>query len=301
MGNAALDAAISAAVKDAVDGNPAPDLKDEGTAPAAEATPDGTVAPPDSKESSTPVEPTGPAFDADEVAKFEARFGVDLSVLPDDATKAQFMAEALETNKTISKLQRENAELKKAADTPPPAAPAAPAPETVDVSKLSDEQIAQALGIEFSQADERDYREIASTRLLLEQADRLERLEQGVTTATVASEWERALDRLENQFGAMPEGQSRADLVAWANEQGVSNPEAAYWAAVGPIRTSVAQALNKQLVELKTASKKGATTPRPKTSAETAEKLQSKDVKSAIKEAFEKSQAELGITLPKWD
>lgn len=279
---------VSAAIADALAAkNAAADAsKDEGTGAKLEATPVKTDAKPASTGADNEVKTEGKEVPS-------SLFGVDLSVLPDDATREKFISEFMETNKTIGKLQRENADLRKAPEPTPAPAPVA---EAVDVSKLTDEQIAAALGINPAEADERDMREIALTRSLLEQADRLERLEKGVTQDSRSRAWDKSFDALERQFGVLPEDTSREEVFAWAAEQGIASAEAAYWAAVGPVRAAVSQALSKQIVELKTTSKKGATTLRPATSADVDEaRLTSTNVKDAIKEAFEKSRAELGI------
>jgi hypothetical protein len=227
-------------------------------------------------------------------------FGVDLSILPDDETRAKFIAEFREANKTIGKLQRDNAELRKQEVTPPAPPAPAPAPEIVEVSKLTDEQIAEALGInlEASDSPERDQREIALTRTLLEMQERQEKLESNIASTTAATTWDKAFDDLEKRYGVLPEEMPRAEVFGWAAEQRITSPEAAYWAAVGPIRAAVASALQQHVVKLKTASKKGATTPRPTSSADVDEnRLQSKNVKDGIKEAFEKAREALGVTL----
>lgn len=238
---------------------------------------------------------------APDIEAFKAAWGVDLSALPDAAAQAKFVAEWTETQKTIAKLQREKAEAVKAAEAAAPAA-VPDAEETVDVSKLSDEQLAEALGINWADADERDRREIAYSRTILEQDQRMKRLEDSFQSTTTQTTWDKALDALETQFGKLVEGQSREDLFAWAQENNVANPEAAYWAAQGPVRSAVAAQLQDRIVELRTDGKKAATTPRPKTTAavETGA-LESKTIKSAIKEAFEKAQTTLGVQLAEHD
>jgi hypothetical protein len=283
-----VNAAIAAALTPGSETKP----EDTGTPPeVTEQKPESTPSP---KEVGGEVKPEPKQDDVP-----TSVFGVDLSILPDDETRAKFIAEFREANKTIGKLQRDNAELRKQEVTPPAPPAPAPAPETVEVSKLTDEQIAEALGInlEASDSPERDQREIALTRTLLEMQERQERLESNITSTTTAASWDKAFDALEKSYGVLPEEMPRAEVFGWAAEQGITSPEAAYWAAVGPVRAAVANALQQRIVELKTASKKGATTPRPTTSAEVGERLQSKNVKDGIKEAFEKAREALGVTL----
>ncbi len=283
-----VNAAIAAAMGDSP---PAPDTKVEGTV-KTETPPEGKEKTPGSTEVGSEVET------AAEIDAFKTKWGVDLSALPDDDSRAKFVKEFEETNKTIGKLQRENAALKKTAE-PPSSPPAPPASETTD-AQLTDEQLAEALGIDLETSDspERDQREIALTRMILDQEARFERLEKGVTASTSERVWTKAFDDLETRFGKLPGDMTREDIFGWADEQGITSPEAAYWAAVGPVRATVAQALEKRIIELKTASKKSATSLRPTTSANVEEnQLKSKTVREGIKEAFEKARLQLGIEL----
>lgn len=288
MSNEALRAAVAAAVPEAqaaleapaapegVEGTPA---KGEATTPAGEATPT-------SKEVGSEVVTEVP----------QTLFGLDLSVLPDDEARQKFIDEFTETNKTIGKLQREKAEALaavEAAKTPPVASE-----PTVEVSSITDAQIAQALGINLEESIDpaRDQRDIALTRTLLEQEERLAKMESSVQSSTQSSTWDKAFSALEASFGPLPEDTTREDVLAYARENGIASPEAAYWAAVGPIRATVASALEKRLSELKTSGKKGATTVRPSGSVGVDEaKLTSTNVKDAMKEAFEKARVSLGI------
>lgn len=280
---------VSAAIKAALTEPEGSEVED--TAPAAEVPAKESEGAPDSQEVKDNVEPEPKPVPT-------SVFGVDLTVLPDDEARQKFIDEFQEANKTINKLQREVAELKKEPSAPTPAPE--PESELVDVSQLTDEQIADALGINLSLSDspERDQREVALTRTLLEMQQKQEKLEKGFADRVQVTTWEQSFDDLEIRYGTLPEGMTRDDVRGWAAEQGISQPEAAYWAAVGPVRTAVTQALQAKVVELKTSKKKAATTPRPKTSADVdPNRLQSKTVKAGIKEAFELARQELGITL----
>ena len=259
----------------------------EGTPVKGEATPNTDGETPTSQEVGSEVVTDAP----------QTLFGLDLSVLPDDESRATFVREFEETNKTIGKLQREKAEAVAAAEAARQATPVAPEP-VVDVSQITDQQIAQAIGIDLenSMDPERDQREVSLTRTLLEQEDRLAKMEAGYQSSSQAAIWNSSLDTLVDQYGALPEDTTKADVLSWAGEQGITSPEAAYWAAVGPIRASAASALEKRLGELKTSGKKGASTPRPKGSAPVDEnKLVSTNVRDGVKEAFEKARKALGI------
>lgn len=281
----ALDDAVAASVKSQREGA-------EGT-PTGEATapPEGTA--PASQEVGSEVE-----HQAEDLDAFKAQWGVDLSVLPDDEAQ-KFVAEWRESNKTIGKLQREKAEaLQKAEDARRAAeTPTAPEP-TVNVASLTDEQIASAIGInlESSIDPERDQREVALTRTLLEQQERLEKMEQGYQSTQTATKWDGALSALVAQHGQLPEDTTFADVLAYAQENGIASPEAAYWTAVGPIRAGVAKALEAKVSGLRTDGKKSASTIRPRGSANVDEaKLASTNVKDAVKEAFERARQAAGV------
>ena len=283
MANAKLASAVADAVTAVQDG----DKPDEGTAGN---TPPEAQADESKSDSGTSTEVVG---EVETESAPETLFGVDLSVLSDE-DRAKFVREFKETNKTINKLQREVAEAKKEEPQAPPAE-AAPAAETVDVSKLTDEQIAQALGLDPENMDERDVRDVALTRSLLEQQAKIDKLETSYSETARAATWGREFDALERDYGALPEGMTREDVTNWAAAQGITDPKAAYWAAVGPVRATVAAALQSRLVELRTSDKKSATTPRPRTSGNVEEKLQATNVKDAVGEAFRRAQKELGI------
>jgi len=281
---------------------PAPETPADGTAPAKG--PEAKAG----KEGETPVSQAvgteTPEADLKAIEAFQAQWKVDLSALPDDAAREKFITDFKETNKTISSLQREVAELrvaKEATPPTPPVAPAAPSDAVPDVSSLTDEQLAEALGFDLENSDspERDLRDVALVRQNLELAQRLERLESSTSTDLTNRTWTQALDRLESDFGPLPEGIERADLLAVAAKEGIASPEAAYWAVQGPIRATVASALETRLIELRTDQKRAASgAPRPRTDAPVDEgKLTSTNVKDGIKEAFEKARAALGVDL----
>lgn len=288
MSNTKLAAAVAAAVPAAqADMENADDAKTpEGTAAQ---TPEAT----DDKAKSNSGTSTEVSSDVETKDVPDTLFGVDLSVLPDDETRAKFVAEFQETNKTINKLQREVAEAK--VEPPAPQAPAPEVEQQVDVSKLTDEQIAQALGLDPENMDERDVRDIALTRSLLEQQAKLDKLETSYSETARAATWGRALEELERDFGALPEGMTREDVMGWAKTQGIPDPKAAYWAAVGPVRATVTAALQQRMVELRSTDKRSATTPRPQGSQGVEETLKATTVKDAVGEAFRRAQKELGI------
>lgn len=283
----ATNDAIAASVASSLDGEASSEAAGKGT-PSGEATPTTNEETPNSTEVGSDVVTEAP----------QTLFGLDLSVLPDDEARATFVREFEETNKTIGKLQREKAEAIAAAEAARAAnTPAAPE-LTVDVSQITDQQIGLAIGIDLenSMDPERDQREISLTRTLLEQEDRLAKMEAGYQKSSQQTTWNQSLGALVEKFGDLPGDTTVADVISWAGEQGITSPEAAYWAAVGPIKASAASALEQRLAALKTDGKKGASTPRPKGSAPVDEnKLVSTNVRDGVKEAFEKARKALGI------
>lgn len=225
-------------------------------------------------------------------------FGVDLSNL-DDATRAEFVREWTEQNKIISKSQREAAETKKELEAVRSTAPTVqPAPaDEPDVTQLSDEELAEALGLDLENAIDPQAAKLnlALTRKVLELTSKVENVQATATESAQASTWKSALDTLEARFGELPV--DRETLVANAKARGIADPEAAFWVEMGPVRQSLVEALDKKLGNKLKGAKKAATTPRPKTSAAVEPAaLTSKNAKDAVKEAFERAMAEKGMT-----
>lgn len=288
MAKGDLAKAVAEAVTESQEGS-AGEANDEGTG-APEATSQAEAAAATPKQDGNEVATSTEREDYD---AFKAQYGVDLSVLPDDDSRDKFITEFRETNKTINQLQRKNAELEKAQEAPP--APPQPEPVEEAPAEFTDAQIAGALGIDIENADDRDMREIGLTRTLLETQATVEKLQKGFTETSQRATWTEQLSDLQGQFGPLPEGVSVKDVIAFAGDQGIASPEAAYWAAVGPVRAAVSARLNEQLVQLRTSTKKAGTTIRPGAAAETEGKLQATNVKDAIKEAFEGARARMGV------
>ncbi len=287
MAKGDLAKAVAEAASESIEGS-ASESSSEGTE-KSEAQGEKEVAAADSKQVGTEVEPTDPAV----YKTFGDQYKVDLSLLPDDEARNVFIEEFRETNKTINKLQRENAELKKAPQQEAPPTP--PQPEPDEAPTFTDLDIAQALGIDIENADDRDLREIGLTRTALENQSRMEKLEAKFQDTSQRATWTDALSELQSNFGSLPDDVSIKDVIAYARDEGIASPEAAYWAAVGPVRAAVSARLSEQLVQLRTTTKKAGTSLRPGGAAKTEEKLQATNVKDAIKEAFEGARAQLGV------
>ena len=295
MANPALASAVAEALaaEPLAGGNPPEDETPEGTAEAEAPDGESEGTPPGSAEVGAEVESEG---SEEEIPT--SLFGVDLSTLPDDAARKEFIHEWREQNKTISKLQREKAELAKAQEeTPPAPPPAQEAPEPVDVSSLTDEALAEVLGLDLENSLDPQAAKaaLALARGFLDLKGQVDGLTTKTTVAEVQHRWDSQLNDLEQRFGELPV--ERAELLEWAADNGITDPEAAYWTITGPIRAQVAEALTKKLGDTRRSGKQAASTPRPKSSAPvTGARLESKTVKDAVKEGLEKSMAELGIS-----
>jgi len=293
---ATLDGRVAEAAKEAMtelglaenkDGEIVPTGTASGT-PDPEAGKAGEPSPPGSTGGKGEVEP-GTTGDGEPVP--ETMFGVDLSALPEPEREV-FIREWTEQNKHINKLQREKAELAKAGEKAPEPKSAEPElPETI-----SDEVLAQALHLDLEDADDARLAErlIPLARMNLEMKQQLEATTSTVNIDAEARFWNGELDKLEKRFGDLPV--TRTELLEEAAERGIADPEAAYWAAVGPIRVSVSEALNKQLQAARKTGKQQAATPRPKSSVPTqAKALESKTTKAAVLEAAKLAAEELGF------
>lgn len=276
-----LNDAIADAVNASLDGK-APEGEEESTADKVEATTPPKEETPGSTEVSEEVD-TEPAGDVP-----SELFGVDLSRLPDE-DRAVFIREWTEQNKTISRLQREKAAASKNEEAPP-------AKETEpDVSQFSDEEIATALGLDPEDLDAPGVRaSIALARGYAELRGQVATVVETTKAAETRTTWDSKLAELEGRYGELPV--SHEQLQEWAKGEGVSDPEAAYWKAVGPIRFEVREMLDKRMKDVRTAGKKSATTPRPTSSTPTTDApLTSKDAKSAVAEAFRRAAQEKGF------
>lgn len=291
MSAQALADAVAAAAKGTGLAGPQPgDPAPEGTS-KDEATGDETPATPEPTGGTDDVDLTDDDEDEDEESDIPASvFGVDLSAL-DAKTREEFIREFTETNKTLARVQRENADLR--AGNPP--APAEEPDGVVDdtvTDLITDEELAVALGIDLenSAEPERDQREIALARGFLELKEVLDELRGTVVADRSGAAWDRKVSELVSEFGELPAG---VDL----RKTGLADPEAAYWAVVGPVRAQMSSELNKKLEAQRKAGKKAASTPRPKTSAPATDKLKSTDAKSAVRESLLRTIAKRGITL----
>jgi hypothetical protein len=291
MADGKLDAAIKEAFAEASEGATIEDDDDTDEGTAADEAPEADVEG-DESDSEAPSE-DGTDVDPREEDVPTSYFGTDLSGLP-AKERADIIRTYEEQNKLISQRNREEAEARKAEAAPTtPAAPAEPEQEP----ELSDEALAQALGLDLEDpSDARTARaSVPLARLVLDLKAQVAELSETGTVAAESAHWNGELDRLEAKFGELPV--PRVELLEQAAAKGIGDPESAYWAAVGPLRAQLAEEVSKRLSALRTDGKKAATTPRPRSSTPVeATRLEQTDTKLAVAEAAELAARELGIS-----
>ena len=252
-------------------------------APAAEAT-DGVTA--------------GVGSDADVPTEY---FGVDLSFIEDSAERAKWIHEFQERDTFINQLLRDKAE-GEGQTKPEPAQPQSqePAPQA-DKPDLSDEALAQALGLDLEDPYDAKLAAIAVplARQNLELQSKVEDLSSSDAVRETQVYWETSLDKLESQFGKLPV--DRLKFYEFAADNSIAEPADAYWRVVGPAKAEVMQAAQKKRVEVAealAAFKRQASGVRPSATVPGEDAgLQSKNTKDAVKEAMLKVQEKLGIDI----
>lgn len=297
MANTELRNAVAAAGLRAAGQDPeAP--ADEGTAPDAEATEAPAPESPSSEvgaqsdgetrvESETSEAPEGTDEAPDEY------MGVPLSGLSAEERRAVIDGYK-ERDTLINRLMRERAEADAA-----PAAPAEAPAESPD-EEFSDQAIAEALGLDLEDPYDLKLAQVAVplARKNLELEARVEK--QSSLTAAQQEEvrWTKALDALEAQpNGALPV--PREVLFQYALDNGIYDPNIAYWAIVGPTRTEVMADVERLRTREDRERRLGATTTRPRTGADVVDPpLKSKETKDAVAEAAQRAAKKLGFS---WD
>lgn len=288
-----LNAAIAAAVQ-------APAAPAEGTvapapeAPAPQAAQQGSEGEVVTEGSAAPPADGAQAPEATEENTPTDYFGVDLSALP-AAERAALIEQYKERDRTANIAQREAAELRKAqeAQTQPQ-----PVPPPADEGPVQFDDVTLAQALELNLEDEDDAH-VAKTalplaRALLEVRAEVDSLKSGFTTQTEAQRWQSAVEALQAEHGPLPV--DFTTFVENAAQRGISDPTAAYWAEVGPARAAIQADLNKRLIELRTEGKRGATTPRPRSSEAVVEApVQGTNTLDATEKAIRAAAAKLGV------
>lgn len=269
----------------------------EGTAPAEAPTPT-VVAAPSATGAVAEVEPVSteavvetPSAQAVEgTPAITDYYGYDLSDIPEEARQG-FVDELKERDTLINKLLRERAEAE--ANPPAPAAPVAPVAET----PLTDEDILIALGQDPEMLDESAARALVLLgRQLVETKAQVEQMAEQSAVQQTQFFWESSLDKLEAQYGKLPIAREGVGgLFEYAIKNVINDPSLAYWAVVGPTRAEVHTEVQK-LKGATAEAKRAAATLRPSAATDlSAVALESKDTKSATKEALDSILKAAGI------
>lgn len=294
-----LKAAIAEAMKPGDDEKDDPFAPDEDTAEEAEVTEgeDGDETPgeaPGSAEADVDTEVDGDESEGEATDDVPTEyFGVDLSSLPAEVRR-DIIAGYQERDKFIQSL------LQKKEETPETAAP--PAVDEPPAA-VTDEDLLAALGIDVENdpyAESAAKAALPLARLVLEQQAKLDSLVQRADVNETEQYWRKSLDNLEESYGPLPREVTREALIAYAAQNGIAEPQDAYWRVVGPARKSLLDEVEakRSAIEVKLKKQGAAASPRPKSTTKTVEKgPESRTVKGAVAEVFNKLAAERGLDL----
>jgi hypothetical protein len=263
----------------------AKDEEAEGTA-AAEAT-DESPTPPSEGASSTEEETTETTEAQSEAPEGTDEppmeyFGQDLSEFDADARRA-IIARLSENDKHIQRLQRERATAEKAvASEPPPAAEKGP-------EEVNEQSIAEYIGLDLDDPDDARVAKVAVPLVerVLSLTDEVQSLKTGVTVRETEAYWTQGLTGLEAQFGKLPEGVTYDQVIQGAAENGIAEPQDAYWRIMGPARQEVMDAVRARREEVTKTLKGKATQAKPKSEGKTEPKRTADTVRKGVAEVFE--------------
>lgn len=269
----------------------------EGTAPPAEPTAPAAATPASTEgaaaQATPPVEGTTPPAEAPTGTAEEdvptSYYGVDL---PGTAEERKAVIDALSgRDQHIQKLLRDKAEEAKAGEAAPAAEPVAPAAPQAP-AEVTDEDILRDLGLNPENEDMEDPKVqaiVGLARFALDLKEEVGSVKQSAAVRETEALWENQLDALEKQYGSLPEGITRDDVLAHAAKAGIAEPVDAYWRIMGPARAEVLAAVKARRDAAETALKRGSSSP-VKTrgsEGETADApLEAKNTKDAVKEAM---------------
>lgn len=221
---------------------------------------------------------------------------LDLSGIPADQREA-IIAQLDEQNGVIRSTNEEKAQLRKQLAEEEEARLL----EQEQVA-LSDEELLAKYGYEFDPNDPYAEVEAKVALPLLRQMEAIAAERELEAQDRVLQEtldlWTGELDRLERQFGELPPSVSREDVLAFAAENGIYNPEAAYHmvqAGADAIAQNVLAAAKAAPPAAKTGKPKGIQRPRG-TAKSTGKGLTGMSTKDAILAAAAEAEAEAGYT-----
>lgn len=167
-------------------------------------------------------------------------FGIRLADIQDEAVRKQTYDTLQEANRVANRRYQEIAEMRKEAEAATRERRVTAEPEDSEEEDLpeSDEELLRAIGLdpELLRYDELTKPLAALARRTLT----VERELQGMSQSSEAEKWERnffgTLESLEDQHGAIP--YDRAVIEEVAVERNIYDPEALYWAIMGPVRAA---------------------------------------------------------------
>lgn len=221
-------------------------------------------------------------------------FGVDLSDVPPEQ-REQIIARFQESDQYINRILREKAMLEQQRQHQP--APQEPQPK----QELSDEELIRELGLREDDPYFEVKRDVMVPfgRLFLQQQEALTQVVEEMQAQRALDHWNRELDRLETDHGKIPQV-SRDDIINFAAEQGIGDPEAAFLKLWAPAQRLVQQEVTKvqqQVAPQLRQRKQEATGLRPRTGPTTEPKeVKATNMRDAILEAAKIAEQKLGYT-----
>jgi hypothetical protein len=215
--------------------------------------------------------------------------GLDLSDLEPEA-RARVVAFAKEQDRTIQRTMRENAELRRGDGQSPPE-------DDASAALPSDDELLESIGI-AKDDPLRDVMAGVALPLLKQQralSQQVNKLVEDRTVDMAALLWEQRLSALEKDEGELPIGWD--ELVAFAGERGITDPDQAYHTYMGPIKAATSKKVNEERkAAIEALKKKQAGGVRPRSNADTKPgPITADNTKDAVKQAMAQIEAEQGI------
>ena len=168
----------------------------------------------------------------------DSYMGLNLSDIDPDQ-RAEIIRFVEEQNKFITRLQQ-NQPTEPAPNEPKVVDDAPPAGDPGEFQMPADAEIIAAMGLSPDDPEFESQVKVALplAKVMLQQNDTLERLMGTLEADKSQTAWNTTMDGLEKEFGAL--GIDRGRVRAYAQENGIEDPTAAYWTIAGPVRQQVA-------------------------------------------------------------
>lgn len=295
----AAKAATSEAIAEVAAGaeeQPAPLAPLPGQEPAPTAEPEAEGPP----EVEAPTEPAKPTEEQPEPAPKEEDvpteyMGVDLSGLP--AEKRQEIIDGFTgKDRYIDRLHERMAEARKGDGEAPAEQPIEePAP-------VSDEDLVRAFGLDPEDPVFEATKDtmLPMMRRIVDMSTTVEQVAQRQLLEDTVQQWNADIDSLAGEFGALPDGVTHDDILDFAVRNSITSPAEAYIRVAGSARQEVQTAAaeaKKAATAALTEKKREATTTRPRTTADVADKpRKGLKVRDAVAQAAREAESELGVS-----